>query len=73
MAWKEEVYKIIKDNWEIGATFTLEDMYKFEDHFQNLYPENNHIRDKIRQTLQKLRDDNKIEFINDRGEYRIIL
>ena len=72
MAWKEEVYKVIKDNWKIRDTFTLDELYNFEDHFEKLYPENNHIRDKMRQTLQKLRDDNKIEFLSDRGEYKII-
>lgn len=72
MSWKEELYKLLKNNWNQNETFNLDEIYKFEDHFQNLYPENNHIIDKIRQTLQKLRDDNKIEFINDRGEYKII-
>lgn len=51
MSWKEEIYKAIKDNWKIGDTFTLDELYNFEDHFQKLYSKNNHIRDKIRQTL----------------------
>ena len=35
-------------------------------------PENQHVREKIRQTLQQLRDAGLIEFLDDRGTYRRI-
>lgn len=38
------------------ATFTLEEIYAFEPDLKSLYPENRHVRDKIRQQLQVLRD-----------------
>lgn len=38
------------------ATFTLDEIYAFEPDLKALYPENHHVRDKIRQQLQILRD-----------------
>ncbi len=38
------------------AQFSNQDLYALEPHFQKLHPENRHIRDKIRQQLQDLRD-----------------
>jgi type II restriction enzyme len=51
--------------------FTLEQMYKFEEVLAKKYPNNNHIKDKIRQQLQILRDKGIIEF-RGRGKYRKI-
>lgn len=51
--------------------FTLEDIYKFENKLKLKYPNNNFIKDKIRQQLQVLRDKGIIEFIN-RGNYKKI-
>lgn len=51
--------------------FTLQDMYRFEKELGQLHPENNFVRDKIRQQLQVLRDKGVIEFIA-RGSYRKI-
>ena len=52
-------------------TFTLEEMYMFVPELELKYPENHHIRDKIRQQLQLLRDKGIIEF-EGRGRYRKI-
>ena len=55
---------------EIPTTdFTLDTVYAFEDKLKQKYPDNNHIKDKIRQQLQILRDKNIIEF-KERGNYR---
>lgn len=51
--------------------FTLEQMYAFETLLGEKHPENHHIKDKIRQQLQVLRDKGIIEF-NGRGHYRKI-
>lgn len=51
--------------------FTLQQMYQFESFLAQKYPENHHIKDKIRQQLQILRDKGIIEFIG-RGQYRKI-
>ncbi|MGE4555032.1 MAG: DpnI domain-containing protein [Candidatus Paceibacterota bacterium] len=51
--------------------FALEDVYKFENELSVLHPENRHIKDKIRQQLQILRDKNYLDFVS-RGYYRLI-
>jgi type II restriction enzyme len=52
-------------------TFSLEDVYIFEQKLKLKYPNNNFIKDKIRQQLQLLRDKGIIEFVN-RGIYKKI-
>ncbi len=52
-----------------SVEFSLDEVYKFEEELKLNHPENNHIRDKIRQQLQILRDKNIIEFVS-RGKYR---
>ncbi|MGI6653245.1 MAG: DpnI domain-containing protein [Christensenellales bacterium] len=52
--------------------FTLNEVYKFENELQFKYPHNNHIRAKIRQQLQFLRDKGVIEFLGN-GKYRKIM
>ncbi|MEE9431501.1 MAG: DpnI domain-containing protein [Melioribacteraceae bacterium] len=52
-------------------TFTLQDIYSFEQKLKGKYPNNNFIKDKIRQQLQFLRDKGLIEFKN-RGNYKKI-
>ena len=49
--------------------FTLDDIYQFEERLKLKYPNNNFIKDKIRQQLQILRDKNIIEFVG-RGKYK---
>jgi type II restriction enzyme len=49
--------------------FTLNDIYNFEKDLKLKYPNNNFIKDKIRQQLQVLRDRGIIEF-NGRGTYK---
>lgn len=51
--------------------FTLDDVYAFERELSKLHPDNKHIKDKIRQQLQILRDKEYLEFFN-RGKYRLI-
>lgn len=51
--------------------FTLDELYAFENKLKIKYPNNNHIKDKIRQQLQFLRDKGLIEF-NGRGNYKKI-
>ncbi len=48
--------------------FTLEDVYGFEDDLASLHPRNRHVRAKIRQQLQVLRDQGIIKFLG-RGNY----
>ena len=65
--WTIEILNCI-DKIE-GSEFTLEDMYRFESDLKNIFVKNNHIKEKIRQQLQILRDKEIIEF-KGRGKYR---
>lgn len=51
--------------------FVLNDVYAFENLLGKKHPDNKHIRDKIRQQLQVLRDSGYLDFTS-RGNYRLI-
>ena len=51
--------------------FSLSEIYNFEQELSLKYPNNKHIKDKIRQQLQFLRDKGYLEFI-EKGKYRVI-
>lgn len=51
--------------------FTLEEIYIFEKELLKKHPSNKHIKDKIRQQLQFLRDKGYLEF-SSRGKYRLL-
>lgn len=50
-------------------SFTLQEVYAIESHFASVYPNNNNLRAKIRQQLQRLRDTGLLEFQGN-GCYR---
>ncbi|MBN1584966.1 restriction endonuclease [Candidatus Uhrbacteria bacterium] len=67
--WTLDVMKCIDD---IGkSVFSLDDVYAFEPVLSKRHVNNRHIRDKIRQQLQVLRDGGYLEFVG-RGTYRLI-
>jgi type II restriction enzyme len=67
--WTIEVLKAIE---KIPCSdFSLNDIYKFEAYFQEKFPKNNFIKDKLRQQLQILRDKGLVEF-KGKGLYRKI-
>lgn len=51
--------------------FSLSEIYAFEAELSRLYPNNRHVRHKIRQQLQVLRDHGRLAF-NGRGSYEVI-
>ena len=53
------------------TVFTLNQIYAFESELKIKHPENNFIKDKLRQQLQNLRDKGFIEFLGN-GHYRKI-
>ena len=55
----------------LEETFTLKQMYDFCDELTIKHPNNNHIKDKIRQQLQYLRDKGFVEFKGN-GVYKRI-
>jgi type II restriction enzyme len=52
-----------------GREFTLKQAYSFETVLSQMHPDNKHVRDKIRQQLQVLRDLGYLQFVK-RGVYR---
>jgi type II restriction enzyme len=66
--WLIEVMKCVE---QIGkGEFNLDEVYAFERQLGALYPNNRHVKHKIRQQLQKLRDRGYLEFVS-RGYYRL--
>jgi type II restriction enzyme len=52
------------------AKFSLSEVYESEEELAKMHPANRHVREKIRQQLQVLRDVGILEFLG-RGQYRI--
>lgn len=69
VTWDSELDRLVKERWRVGQCFSLLEVYDFEPRFRRLYPNNAHLRDKLRQTLQHLRDGGVLEFVNDLGTY----
>jgi len=67
-----ELRKLVERNWKVDEEFMSTDIYKFETHFKHLFPSNRHIRPKLQQTLQYLRDDGLIKFLDGKGTYKRI-
>jgi type II restriction enzyme len=66
--WLLDVMRCVE---KIGkCKFSLQDIYRFEDELSIIHPNNKHIKDKIRQQLQVLRDKNYLDFVS-RGYYRM--
>jgi type II restriction enzyme len=66
--WLIEVMKCVE---LIGKKdFDLDDVYAFEVKLSGLYPNNRHVKQKIRQQLQFLRDRGYLDFVS-RGQYRL--
>lgn len=67
-AWIVDIMKCLD---KIGKmNFALDEVYAFADELGKKHPNNHHIRDKIRQQLQVLRDKGYLEF-SGRGKYHL--
>ncbi len=67
-AWTSDVLTLVRSLNK--REFFLSDMYDHEDELAKLHPSNHHVRAKIRQQLQVLRDRDLLEFLGD-GHYRL--
>jgi type II restriction enzyme len=66
--WLVEVMSCVE---AIGRQeFDLDDVYAFESRLSAIYPNNRHVRQKMRQQLQVLRDRGYLDFVS-RGYYRL--
>lgn len=67
--WTADVLKVVR---ELGKKdFNIDEVYAFESYLQKFHPANKHIRPKIRQQLQMLRDKGILKF-KGKGEYCFI-
>jgi len=67
--WTIEVLKVI--DRIPTEEFKLAEVYKFENHFKEKFPNNKFIKDKIRQQLQVLRDKGLLQFQGNGGYKKI--
>jgi type II restriction enzyme len=66
--WTLDVLQVVQSLGKLE--FTLPDVYAHADALAKLHPANRHVRDKIRQQLQVLRDLGLLEFLGS-GSYRL--
>ena len=69
LTFKEMLKKTILENYTSGI-FTLKDMYSHRDEYQNQFPNRLTLEAGIRGTLQTLRDEGFIEFVDYAGTYK---
>ena len=67
--WTLDVLRVVRRFNK--PNFSLADVYAYEHDLERLHPNNRHVRDKIRQQLQRLRDLGLIEF-SGRGVYTVV-
>jgi type II restriction enzyme len=66
--WTLDVLHVVRSLGK--AVFSLAEVYEREAELARIHPANRHVRDKIRQQLQVLRDLGLLRFLG-RGEYRL--
>jgi len=64
--WGADVWACVE---KLPKKFSLSDVYKFEQELSRRHPDNHHVREKIRQQLQVLRDRGLVTFLDDDGHY----
>ncbi len=67
--WTLDVLQVVQSLGKME--FTLADVYAHAGSLAKLHPNNRHVRDKIRQQLQVLRDLGLLDFLGG-GEYRLL-
>lgn len=66
--WLADVLRCVE---RLYVDFRVSDLYSFEEELAKLHPGNHHVKDKIRQQLERLRDMGILEPVS-RGEYRYL-
>lgn len=71
MAFVDELRSVIRGAQpQEGGLVHLHTLYQFIEDFQAAHPLNNNIAANIRADVQKLRDMDELEFVDDEGLYR---
>lgn len=69
MAWRDDIEGLLP---RLPKQFKLEQVYRFAPLLHARHPDNFHIEEKIRQVLQQLRDEKKLQFVDNAGTYERI-
>lgn len=74
-SWKQAVAKCVLDivNRSNSPNFTLEQVYAYSGQLSRLFPRNKNVRPKIRQVLQRLRDQERFVSFLRKGRYSLNL
>jgi predicted restriction endonuclease len=74
-SWKQAVagYVLTIVNRKQSAYFTLNEVYRYSDELSKLFPRNRNVHEKIRQVLQRLRDQESFVRFVARGQYVVNL
>jgi len=67
------IWELIELITDVNQSFTLEFVYTIVPILQRIYPENSHIKAKIRQQMQVLRDHKHVDFVDNNGTYRRLI
>lgn len=72
--WKQAVADRVLQivNEKSSAGFSIKELYAYTKDFSTLFPRNRHVREKIRQVLQRLRDEGFLQF-HGGGSYSLNL
>ena len=70
--WEERLLSLIKKRWNVGDTFHLSQVYRNLMGELQPYTKSEDIKATIRFYLQKLRNAGYIEFLDDRGTYKLL-
>ena len=68
--WNFILREAVKKHFSIGETFTIDDIYRYEETLSIVFPNNNTARATLRRNLQGLRDQGIIKFVDNRGTCR---
>ena len=72
--WSDNLEILIKIKYNKGDRFSIKDIYdKFENILQKKYPNSNTVKNSIQLNLQKLRDKGIIKYIDNKGNYILIV
>jgi hypothetical protein len=70
-SWKQVLASCVLDivNRKRTPDFTLREVYEYTDHIKKFFPRNTKVKEKIRQVLQRLRDDEGFLLFSSKGHY----
>jgi hypothetical protein len=69
VSWRADIRSYVQRRFRVGEKFTTDQVYADTiDALSKKYPNNRHVPETIRDTLQLLRDDGVIEFRGGRRE-----